>query len=218
MKFIKRITRITTGRIEAFLSSVDDPETLLPQLIKEMRREVRAAGAAEAKALAALKSSQRKLDELIGRSIRLERGAELALRQGDENTAKEALVEQVKVDKQLKIAEKILKTSESAYEQARQAHLQIQYELKTLTRRGNDIIARAKTSKNRSATISPGHGNNILDEITKIEHKLDGEEAVADVLREQNGKNTMPLELRLREIERKNEIEERLRQLKTKSL
>jgi phage shock protein A len=115
VKFIKRITRITTGRIESFLSEVDEPEKVLPQLAREMEQAVRSAASAEAKSLAALKSAQRKFDEVTGRSLRLERGAQLAVQQGDDALARDALAAQIQVEKDAATAKKELEASEFVF-------------------------------------------------------------------------------------------------------
>ncbi len=219
MKFIKRITRITTGRIEAFLSEAESPETLLPQLAKEMDREVHLVARAEAKSLAGLRTVQRKLDELMGQSLRLERGTELAVQQGDDETAREAITAQIQVEKEIELAQKILKTSESAYEQARNAHLKIRSELEDLNQRKDEIIAKAQNAKIRSSipastALRTKNGKGILGEVSKMEAKIDEDEAKTDILKNLEKQNSMPLELRLREIERKSEIEKRIQQLK----
>ena len=56
MGLISRIRRITVSRIENFLNTVENPEVLFPQLVREMEDQVRAAISAETKALAACKA------------------------------------------------------------------------------------------------------------------------------------------------------------------
>ena len=62
MGLISRIRRITVSRIENFLNTVEDPEVLFPQLVREMEDQVRAAISAETKALAAQKTMGGALD------------------------------------------------------------------------------------------------------------------------------------------------------------
>ena len=64
MGLINRIRRITLSRIENFLNTVEDPEVLFPQLVREMEDQVRAAVSAETKALAACKSAARDTDRI----------------------------------------------------------------------------------------------------------------------------------------------------------
>ena len=59
MGLIQRIRRLTVARIENFLNTVEDPEVIFPQLVREMEDQVRAAISAETKALTALKAAER---------------------------------------------------------------------------------------------------------------------------------------------------------------
>ena len=103
------IIRAQVLEIEAMKQLIEDieengergTEELPPrstEITDEMQRGIEDAVKAESKALAALKANQRRLDESMGRSMRLEKGAEMALRQGDEILAREALAEQIKAD------------------------------------------------------------------------------------------------------------------------
>jgi len=49
MSIMARLKRVTVGRMEAFLTSVENPETVFPQLVREMEEQVRLATDAEAK-------------------------------------------------------------------------------------------------------------------------------------------------------------------------
>ena len=95
MGFITRIKRLTTSRIETFLTTVEDPEILFPQLVKEMEEQIRKATSAEAKAMAGTKAAQRELDTVKDKLDRMQKGASLAMDQGDEDTAREAITAQI---------------------------------------------------------------------------------------------------------------------------
>ena len=88
MGVFKRLHRITIGRIEAFLSRVEDPELLFPVLVKEMQEQLSAATEAEAKATATLKHCQRDARKHSERIEKLKNGALQALKNEDETTAR----------------------------------------------------------------------------------------------------------------------------------
>ncbi|MHC4434411.1 MAG: hypothetical protein ACYTBS_21430, partial [Planctomycetota bacterium] len=75
---ISRLKTITKSRIEAFLASLETPETVLPQLMREMAEKVKEAARAEAKALSAVKGDRRRLDAGLGKIVRFKEGAVLA--------------------------------------------------------------------------------------------------------------------------------------------
>ena len=222
MGLIKRLARLTGARIEAFLNAVEDPETLFPQLIREMEGKVGEAQKAEAKALSAVKSAQRKLDELVGQIRRRERGAELALAKGDEETARDALAAQLGVEKDIDQREAALSLAESALAQARDARTQIQEELEKLRARKEEILARARAARMRKKvqqTISwpAGSGKSILDEVTRMEAKVLETEAGVQIQREMDtGTGSPSLDERLSKLEKEAEVEKRLAALRKK--
>ncbi|MBN2318982.1 MAG: PspA/IM30 family protein [Acidobacteria bacterium] len=218
---VNRLRRITLSRINAFLETVEEPEMIFPQLVREMKRGIGDAVKAESKAAAAVKADQRRLDESTGRSIRLAKGAELALRQGDESLAREALAEQVKADRLSKDQAHALQLSEAALLEARDLRVHLERQLEELKRRKKEIIARSRSAKRAAGTYRDtgkirAAGAGILDEVSRMQQT---EEA--------NGKNPEPagrppgtfersLEDRLRILEREAEIERRLNSIREK--
>jgi phage shock protein A len=218
---ISRLKRITVSRIHAFLETVDEPEVVFPQLIREMQRGVEDAVSAESKAMAALKANQRRLDESMGRSIRLGKGAEMALRQGDEALAREALAEQVKADSAIDNQRLALRQSEAALLQAREGRLHLQSQLEELKRRKKEIISRARSARNLAATYKRAGeirkaGAAILDEVSRMQQSDDGAGSFPWTLEEENPALDLSLEGRLRALEREAEIERRLASIKSR--
>jgi phage shock protein A len=115
MGLLSRLKDISSGKLLAFLDEAEHPEQMIPLLLNELSTQQKALHTAEAKSLAAVRAAQRRLEETLGRVLRLERGAELALKKGEEETAREALREQLKVEQlvpqqreQVERAQKIL--------------------------------------------------------------------------------------------------------------
>ena len=212
MGLIKRLQRITSGRVRAFLDSVDDPETVLPQLVAEMEENAGIAVNAEAKALTAVKSAQRKLDEAEGRVLRLGRGAELALKQGDERTAREALAEQLKAEKEASVHKESLVRAEAALKDAHDTRLQLADQLEELKVRRDEMLTRARVASTqtqiRETVLKPGKG--LLEEVARVEERLDKDESQLEIHHEIAGPQQGSLDERLRRLQREAEIDERL--------
>jgi phage shock protein A len=218
---ISRLKRITVSRINAFLETVDEPEVVFPRLIREMRRAIEDAVNAESKAMAALKANQGRLDESMGRSIRLGKGAVMALRQGDEALAREALAEQVKADRAIDNQRRALSQSEAALLQAREGRLHLQAQLAELKRRKKEIISRARSARNLDATYKRAGeirkaGAAILEEVSRIQQPDDGDVSLPGTPEEWNSAFDLSLEGRLRALEREAEIERRLASIKSR--
>jgi phage shock protein A len=218
---VSRLKRITVSRVSAFLETVEEPEAIFPQLIREMQDKVGEALNAESKAAAALAASQRRLDESTGRSIRLTKGAELALRYGDESLAREALAEQIRTDRFREDLEHTLKQSEAALRDARELRLHLQAQLEELKNRKREILARSRSVKSTAGTYGrtdriKAAGTAILDEVSRLEQKEEasrmdfGQTRVSTVMFEYS------LEDRLRSLEQEAEIERRLDSIREK--
>ena len=93
---IDRLKTVTMARIEAFLASLEKPETVLPQLVREMADAVAEAARAEAKALTAVKADRRRVDAASGRVTRFDKGANLALNAGQVDMARQAIAAQIR--------------------------------------------------------------------------------------------------------------------------
>ena len=212
MGLIKRLQRITSARVTAFLETVDDPATAIPQLVAEMEEKVGMAANAEAKALSAVKSAQRKLDEAQGKVLRMGRGAELALKQGDERTAREALAEQVKAEKDVAAQKESLARAEAAFNGARDARLGLAGQLEELKVRRDEILSRVRTAAVqkdiRENILKPGEG--LLDQVARTESVLEQEESGIEIQREMDGPRNGSLDERLRRLGREAEVDERL--------
>ena len=217
MGLMNRLKRVTIARIESFLSTVEDPEVILPQLINEMVDGVAQAKAAEVTASAAVKSAQRKVDEISGRLMRLERGAALAIEHKDEATAREALSEQLSVERMREELLKPLKDALSAAEMAKSVRVQLEDELAQIRAKKSEIIARSRTIKIR-ANVSAARGDgvsSILDQVSRLEANLEEEEAALDV-HASVGRTNESLEERLRKLESASEVDVRMQALRDK--
>jgi len=216
-----RIKHITISRIQAFLESVDEPEAAYHQLVDEIQRRIGDAVNAESKGFAAFKANQRKLDESMGRSVRLERGAEMALRQGDEALAREALAQQVQVERAIEDQRLALQQSETALIQARESRLHLQIQLEELKRRGREMIARILSAKDTAETYKRinkvrASGSALLDEVARIRPVEEPEAVSFQSAGELSGTFERSLEYRLRTLEREAEIERRLASIRSR--
>ncbi|MBN2318984.1 MAG: PspA/IM30 family protein [Acidobacteria bacterium] len=222
MGLISRIRRITVSRIENFLNTVEDPEVLFPQLVREMEDQVRAAISAETKALAAHKAAERDAGQIRRKLDRMTRGAEIAVEKGENETARDAIKAQIALESDLKIQDDATSRAERAYQDARNARMQIEEQLDELRTKKNEILTRARiasTQQKIEKTVSgrASSTNSILDAVVRLESKVEEAEAELEIRRSMDtGGVTPSLERRLDELEQNEEIEKRLAELKKK--
>lgn len=221
---IDRLKTVTIARIEAFLASLEEPEMVLPRLVKEMAGAVAEAARAEAKALTAVKADRRRVDTASGRVSRLSEGAKLALNADEVETARQAIAAQIKAEQEVEQCRRNLAVSESAYESARYVRRQLQDQLEELKVRGQEILARVRTLRQRRHLGRRQHASKgrrvqgILDAITRMEMEVEEQEArleVRDQIRQTLGA-TFQHE-RAIELENDAEVDRRLQELRNEA-
>jgi phage shock protein A len=223
MGLIARLRRLTTSRIEVFLSTVEDPEVLFPQLVKEMEDQVRSATEAEAKAMASVKGAERDLKQIEQKLDRMTKGAELAVDKGDEDTAREAVSAQIDLESEIKRKQEALKRSQAAMEDARAAREQVQAQLAEVRNKKDEILTRARVIRNqkkveRTVSAPVSSARSILDAVAQLETKVEEQEAEIEVQRDMASAGGGPsLDKRLKDLEVSSEVEERLAKLKKKT-
>jgi len=221
MGLFTRLHRITIGRVEAFLSRVEDPETLFPVLVKEMENQLREATEAEAKAKATLGGCQREIGRHKETIDKYGRGALLAIRKGDEETARQSVKAQIDAERASELSAKNLEIAEQSLARAKASREHIQRQLEELRVKKTEILTRArvaKVQKKIQATVSgtTGSSDSILDAVARLEAQIEETEAELEIQASLTGEGTasVSLEKKLDELNAEAAIENRLAELK----
>lgn len=221
MGLFKRLHRVTVGRIEAFLSRVEDPELVFPVLVKEMEQQLVAATEAEAKASATLKGCEREVGKHAQTIDRYGNGALLAIKQGDEETARQSVKMQIDAENASELSKKNCEVAQQSLERARISRERIQKQLEELRAKKEEILTRARVArvqKKIRATVngSVGSSDSILDAVARLEAQVEETEAELEIQANLAGESTASpsLERRLDELSREAEIERRLTRLR----
>jgi len=224
MGLIKRLHRITIGRVEAFLSRVEDPELVFPVLVKEMEQQLQAATEAEAKAKATLGGCQREVGRHEGTIEKYGRGAALAIKKGDEDTARLSVKAQIDAERASELSKRNLEIAEQSIVRATASREHIQHQLEELRVKKNEILTRARVAKIQKkiqSTVSgtAGSSDSILDAVARLEAKIEETEAELEIQANLTGEGTagVSLERKLDELNEEAAIESRLAELKEKA-
>jgi len=221
MGLFKRLHRITVGRIEAFLWRVEDPELVFPVLVKEMQEQLEAATEAEAKATVTLKGCEREVKRHGETVSRYGNGALLAIKQGDEGTARQSVQAQIEAEKAAELSERNLEIARQSLDRANMNRQRIQQQLDELRSKKNEILTRArvaKVQKKIQATVngSTGSTDSILDAVARLEAQVEETEAELEIQASLTGEGTAgpSLERKLEELDQEAAIEKRLAELR----
>jgi len=224
MGLFTRLHRVTVGKIEAFLSRFEDPELVFPVLVKEMEEQLEAAAEAEAKATATVKHAEREVQKHKETIDRYGNGARMAIQEGNDETARQALDAQIQAEHASDFSQKNLEIAQRSVERATLSRKRIQEQLAELRTKKDEILTRArvaKVQKNIQSTISGtvGSGDSILDSVARLEAKIEEAEAEIEIQASFTGERTasVSLEKRLRELSNEAEIDRRLAELKQKA-
>lgn len=222
MELLQRLKRITLGNIEELLATFEDPEIVIPQLVREMENQVRLARDVEIQALADKKVAERECAELRLRLSRLGAGAETALTKGEEHTAREVLGLQLEVEQKLTRKQETLRRAEEAVEQARATRQQRQAQLLELRSRKGELVGRARRARQQTKGMRAVDGEGsastgILDALEQAEAKIREGEAETDSRHEIAAREEeASLEARLQGLEDQAEVDKRLAVLKAR--
>lgn len=224
MSILSRMKRVTTGKLEMFLSKAENPEVVFPQLIVEMEDQVRSATDAEAKAMASLKQAEHAAEESRKKLEKMTTGAEAALKRDDESMAREAIEAQVALEAELIRREAAAQTAQNTLEDARAARQQTQTQLQEIREKKDEILTRARVVQSqeriqRTVTGPTTSTGSILDAVAAMESRVEEKEANLAVRQELAGAgagSSPSLERRIDAINRDEEIDRRMAALKAK--
>ncbi len=224
MGLIKRLHRITIGRIEAFLDKVEDPEVLFPQLVKEMEEQLRTATTEEAAAIAATKRAEHAVEKATAKVEQLGRGAEQAVAVGEDDTARGALTAQIDTEKTAEMCKRDLETLAATVDLATAARKQIAEQLDQLRAKKNEILTRARVAKTRrkiqrTVSGSVGSSGSILDAVARLEASVEETETELEIQAKLAGdvRVSPSLAKRLAELDADSQVEQRLAALREKA-
>ncbi|MEL6222504.1 MAG: PspA/IM30 family protein [Cyanobacteria bacterium J06626_14] len=91
MSVVDRLTRVVRATINGWLGKQEDPEKMLQQVVTDMENDLISLRQSVAQAIATQKRTERQASQAESVAEEWYRRAELALKQGEENMAKEAL-------------------------------------------------------------------------------------------------------------------------------
>lgn len=207
MGLLSRLKDISTGKLITFLDEAERPEQLIPQLLDELSSQRQALRNAETKSLTAVRAAQRRLEETMGRALRLKRGAELALSKGEEATAREALREQIKVDQAVPRQREQVEQAQKILDNVREQSGALREQIVAVKEK------QARLKATPPPSVSSSSSEPLLRKVAQMEERTVSEEIEQEARREVFQRKRS-LDERLIELERSEEIEKRLNLMK----
>lgn len=183
MGIFERMGRVASANFNALLDATDSPEKSLDLTLREMREQLRAARREVVRAVAAEKQLRNSVSELEREVALWESRAELAIRRGDDQLAKDALAQKRRVAGERE-------RTETLRVQQRQSALEVKAEFERMERKMEEFSARQGTIAVLARQAAAGElgasntGESPLSAWHDMEDRLDNVDIVFEAQRE----------------------------------
>jgi phage shock protein A len=215
MGIFTRFRDIISSNINAILDKAEDPEKLIRLMIREMEDTLVEIKAACAGAMASNKKVQRQLDTLHERIHYWEEKAELAVKKGRDDLAREALVEKRRYTRRIEGLENELTEHDVLIEQYQDDIRQLEDKLKSARDKQRMLVQRhihAHRKKEAQEEIRRVDSSDAMLKFDELENRIERMEAGADLV---NFGKQPALEAEFDILAVDEEIEKELQALKT---
>lgn len=219
-QFVKRMMNVLRGKSNSVLEKLEKPEEQLSVFIDDLNSQMAGLQKSVAAAMADEKRLKMQLDDLNDKAEQWEAKAILALKSGDENLAREALLQKDACLQQVAPIQKSWEVQKEATIKLRSSLTRAKDQVEEAKRKYTLLVAKyktAETNKKLNQTLTSSHDNSaqqmmdrLNDRIVMIESE---NEANQDLL---GDCNNAELEARFVQLERKSRGDDALMQLKQK--
>jgi phage shock protein A len=215
MGIFTRFRDIVSSNINAMLDKAEDPEKLIRLMIREMEDTLVEIKTACAGVMAESKKIRRQLDGLGAKALYWEEKAQLAVKKGRDDLARDALVEKRKFNRRIETLENDLAEHNLITEQYQDDIRQLEEKLKAARDKQRMLVQRhihAQRKMQAQKEMRRIDSTETVMKFDEIENRIERMEAEADLVN--YGKKTS-LEEELERLSVDEEIENELRALKT---
>ncbi|MDR2793904.1 MAG: PspA/IM30 family protein [Treponema sp.] len=207
MGIFSRLRTVIAANINALINKAEKPEKMLNQLLIDMKEQLIESKKAVAMAIADEKKLEREMNSQKTQSDEWQRRAVLAVQNGKDDLAKEALLRKQEYDNYYQEYGKQWEAQKEAVERLKNSLLELQTKIEEAQRKKNLLIARAKRAEAEQKiqdTMSGMDGNKAsFDTFERMSQKVDELEARAEASKElSNFSADTSLEKKFAELEK----------------
>jgi phage shock protein A len=187
MGLFSRFKRAVKSNINDMISKAENPEKMLNQLILEMNEQLIESKKTVAASIADEKKLERQMAMNREQAAEWERKAMLAVKAGQDDMAKEALLRKQEYDNTARQYQTQWQAQAESVEQLKGALRQLQQKIEEAQRKKNLLIARAKRAeaqKRMQQTMSSMVDTSAFEVFDRMSEKVEQIEAEVDAMRE----------------------------------
>lgn len=185
MGIFKRTKDIINANVNQVLDQLEKPEVMIKQMIREMEESISELKASCAVKMADKKSAGRKIADLEESAARWQERAELAVTQGKDDLAKEALGEKKTLEDKIAQLKEDSELLDGIIAEAKENISVMEGKLSEILKKRDSLVMRAERAKekqNYSRVVEKASGFDVMDKFSRLEDKIDRLEAEADIM------------------------------------
>ncbi len=188
MGIFSRLKTLISSNVNDVINKAENPEKMLNQLVIDMNEQLIESKKAVAMAIADEKKLERETSSQLAQAQEWERKAMLAVKAGQEDLAKEALLRKQENDNNYVQYKQQWEAQKQSVEKLKESLRELQNKIEEAQRKKNLLIARAKRAEAQQkiqSTISNVTGNkSAFEAFDRMAAKVDTLEAEADAAKE----------------------------------
>ncbi len=188
MSIFTRLGDLLRANINDLIDKAEDPEKMVKQIIQDMDRELVKSTQMLGKAMASERQIEKQMNDAKAKSADWENKAKLALQAGDQELAKKAVEEKLKVDEKVTQFTQMYESVHAQTEQIKAQVEELKSKLEEAKSRQAMLIARsqmADTQKDLAQSLGGMNtSENAFAKMDKMEERIARKEAEAQAFSE----------------------------------
>ncbi|MCA9581974.1 MAG: PspA/IM30 family protein [Myxococcales bacterium] len=219
MGILDRMNRVIKSNLNALVDQAEDPEKLIAQTIVDMEREVKTAQGEIVTTLGTAKRLLQKAKESQAEVASWEDRAVLALREGDEDLAREALKRKAIAQADAHEHKLHAAQAESSAAKMKDTLESVKSKIEELKARKGTLAAGVRRARQAGSAGSSRYGSSTFDDLDRMTSRIDQLEAEVEVHDVLEDPRRLDVDARFRELEKKaglSGVDDELASLKAK--
>ena len=188
MSIFTRLGDLLRANINDLIDKAEDPEKMVKQIIQDMDRELVKSTQMLGKAMASERQIEKQMNDAKAKSADWENKAKLALQAGDQELAKKAVEEKLKVDEKVTQFTQMYESVHAQTEQIKAQVEELKSKLEEAKSRQAMLIARSRmadTQKDLAQSLGGMNtSENAFAKMDKMEERIARKEAEAQAFTE----------------------------------
>jgi phage shock protein A len=190
MGIFDRMGKVISSNFNSLVDGLQDPRKSVEQTLHDMHEQIRAARREVVSAVAAEKQLRGKLDELDKEAQKWADRAELAVKTGDDDLAREALMQKKRVTGECDRAEALRGQQRAAAHEMKSELERMEQKVTELEHKKGALVAQAAQAKaggSADGLGAPRVGGEAFAEFRRMEDQIEAVETTVQAQRELDG-------------------------------